>query len=383
MAADHSILCVLPSIPERRTGGGILLFEVLAHLATRGRVAAVVPVVPHVRSEWDEARHDPALKTVQWHSLTPHRIPGLHGYMRRILSPVSAEVAKFATEENRRILAQARQCFQPDTELAISTWALAPYPHLALPLDTRLYMVNVDPDIVRYDGPSMKRRVASLVERPKIDRLCRRALASASLVGAISAADVPALNCMGRRIDVAHVPPPMRPRPIDRSRAEPGSVLVTTNFTYSQNVTSLTWFFRECWPHVDQQAKLTVTGKDENDRLAALCRAQPRTTYAGCLSTDDLDRAFVRTAVAVNPTRLGSGFQIKLLDAIARDVPIVSTAFSNKIGPAIPSSDDPKKLAELINARLTPGSVSPFDYAAFYRKAIEAWDRFLFGRLTE
>jgi hypothetical protein len=82
--------------------------------------------------------------------------------------------------------------------------------------------------------------------------------------------------------------------------------------------------------------------------------------------------------VAVNPTRLGSGFQIKLLDAIARGVPVVSTAFSNRIGPAIASSDDPVELARLITTRLTPGAVAPFDYAAFYESATNAWDSFLF-----
>ena len=107
--------------------------------------------------------------------------------------------------------------------------------------------------------------------------------------------------------------------------------------------------------------------------------SQPRTTYAGCLSAADLNAAFARTAVAVNPTRQGSGFQIKLLDAIARGVPIVSTTFSNKVGTAIPSSDDPLTLAALISARLAPSAAQPFDYATFYRQACTAWDEFLFS----
>jgi glycosyltransferase involved in cell wall biosynthesis len=97
------------------------------------------------------------------------------------------------------------------------------------------------------------------------------------------------------------------------------------------------------------------------------------------VSPQELDDLFAHTAVAVNPTRLGSGFQIKLLDALARGVPIVSTAFSNTIGPAVAASDDPRTMAELINARLIPGSVAAYDYAAFHRAAIAAWDRFLFG----
>jgi len=70
---------------------------------------------------------------------------------------------------------------------------------------------------------------------------------------------------------------------------------------------------------------------------------------------------------------------VKLLDAIARGRPIVSTAWSNKLGPAIPSSDDPAELAALITARLEPSRTPAFDYAAFYREAVAAWERFLFA----
>jgi len=379
MSASPRVLCVLPNLPERRTGGGILLFEVLVYLRSRGAVAVAVPVAAHAEAEFQDVRNDPLLHGVQWHALKPERTPGVSGYLGRLVSPVPAEVAKFATDTNRSVLAQARREWQPTVELAVSSWALAAYPGLSLPADARLYMVNVDPDIVRYDGPSLKRRLAAWVDRPKVDRLCRRALSTAGRVGSISAADLAALNRMGRRDDVVYVPPLMRPQPLDRTAAEPNTVLITTNFTYSQNVTSLEWFFEHCWPHVDSRARLTVTGKDEAGRLQKLCEAQPRTTYAGCLDAAGLDAAFATAAVAVNPTRLGSGFQIKLLDAIARGVPIVSTAFSNRIGPEIPSSDDPRTLATLMNARLAPGSVPPFDYKTFYRDAIAGWDRFLFA----
>lgn len=378
MQHEPRILCVLPNVPERRTGGGILLFELLAFLACRGKLAVVVPVLPHLENEMDEARREPLFNEVEWHLLQPHRTAGLGGYIARLLSATPAEVTKFATNANRILLADLRRTFAPTTELAVSSWAMAAYPGLSLPPGGRLYMVNVDPDIVRYDGPSLKRRLAAAIDRPKVTRLCRLALAGATRVGAISAADVPSLNRIGGRDDVAYVPPLMRPQPLDRSHVVPNTVLITTNFTYSQNVTSLEWFFRECWPQVDGRAKLTVTGKDDGGRLTALCGSQPRTTYLGCLSVADLNAAFARAAVAVNPTRLGSGFQIKMLDAISRGVPLVSTDFSNKIGPAIASSDDPRELARLISDRLVPAAVPPFDYGAFHRAAVAAWDNFLF-----
>jgi hypothetical protein len=376
---EQRTLCVLPAVPEQTTGGGLLLHELLAFLKTRSRVAAVMPVCETTAPAlWAAAAHAD-LAGIEWHELPEERVPGLAGYVGRLLAPMPSDASKVATAANHECLDRLRSAFRPTAELAVSSWTLAAYRGLEFPPGVRLFMINVDPEIVRYDGPSLKRRLGCMVDRPKVAGLCRRALAQAGHVGAISAADVRELNRMGERDDVAYVPPLMRPKPIDRSRAEPHSVLITTNFTYSPNVTSLEWFFRECWPHVSEHARLTVTGKDDNDRLARHCRSQPRTTYAGCLPPAQLDDAFARTAVAVNPTRLGSGFQIKLLDALARGVPIVSTTFSNTIGPAIPSSDDPRELAALINARLSPGSEPAFDYAAFHETSVAAWDRFLFN----
>jgi hypothetical protein len=374
---DHRILCVLPGLPETITGGGIVLFEIVAYLATRGHVEAVVPVPAHLATEFEAARQDPALAGVVWHPLLEHRTPGLSGYVTRVLGAPPADVAKYAVETNRLVLERCRAALEPTVELAISTWALAAYRDFALPKDARLYMVNVDPRIVTYFGPSLKRKVATLIDRPKVARLCRRAVTMAGRVGAISAADVADLNRMGRREDVAYVPPLMRPRPLNRSRAEPFSVLITTNFTYPPNVVSLEAFLRDCWPLVDARARLTVTGKDEAGALAALCGRHPRVTYAGCVSASELDERFARTAVAVNPTLVGSGFQVKLLDALARSVPVVSTQFSNRIGPAVPSSDDPGELAALVNERLVPGAATVLDYGAFYRAAVAAWDMFL------
>jgi glycosyltransferase involved in cell wall biosynthesis len=378
--SEHRILCVLPGLPETNTGGGIVLFEIVAHLATTGHVEAMVPVPAHLAAEFEAVKRDPALAGVVWHPLAEHRTPGLRGYMTRVLGAAPADVAKYAVEENRVALERCRAALQPTVELAISTWALAAYRDFALPEGARLYMVNVDPRIVTYFGRSLKRKVAALIDRPKVARLCRRAVTMAGRVGAISAADVADLNRLGHRQDVAYVPPLMRPRPLDRSRAEPFTVLITTNFTYPPNVVSLEWFLRDCWPLVDSRARLTVTGRDEADGLAALCGAHPRVTYAGCVSASELDERFARAAVAVNPTRVGSGFQVKLLDALARGVPVVSTQFSNRIGPAVPSSDDPKALASLIDERLVRGNKPAFDYDAFHRTAIAAWDAFLHGR---
>ena len=397
MSDAPRVLVVMPGLPEQRSGGGLMLYELLAWLVDRagrrGQVAVVVPVPESRRGELAALEADPVLRGVHWDPLQPHRAPGLWGRLRRACGPLPADMAKVATATNEALLEAARARLRPTVELAVSSWALAAYESRAFAPGTRLFMVNVDPDVVRHEGAwfaggrldadALLRKIACAIDRPKVRRICRRALATAARVGAVSPADVAPLDRLGSRRDTVYLPPLMRPRPLDRSAAEPGTVLLTSNFTYSPNVTGLAWLLREVWPHVAAHARLTVVGHDPRGAGARLCASCDRARYTGLLAPADLDKAFARTAVAVNPTRSGSGFQVKLLDAIARGVPIVSTAWSNKLGPAIPASDDPREFARLVNERLTPASAPPFDYAAFHAQAAAAWETFLFSSQRE
>lgn len=386
------ILCVLPGLPSRRYGGGVVLDELLVYLAERATGGVMGVAVPLDHFHWeqlDKLRLDPRFDSVRWYPCDERRRGGVVGRLERAAGRLPADAAKVANSATWARMETARREINPTIELAVSSWALAAYRGQTLPAGSRLFMVNVDHEIVRHQMPAvltasalgraLVRKMACALDRPKVLAMTRRALATAGRVGAISPADVATLNALGHRADVCYLPPLMKPRPVDRSTVIPGSLLITTNFAYSPNVGSLAWFLREVWPRVSPAARLTIAGIDEGGQLVRLCRTHERVTYAGWLEPPALDEAFAKTALVVNPTRWGSGFQVKLLDAIARGVPVVSTAWSNKLGPAISSSDDPAQLAALINARLEPGSMAPFDYASFHRDAVAAWDRFLFS----
>lgn len=373
------LLVVLPELPDATMGGGKLLSEILEYTSLGWGVDAVVPVEAHLEQRFQAISTSPALKAVRWHVIRPTPASTFAQRGVRRLSWLPASTFKYANQANFSLLEHVRKQCKPDAELIVSSWALAAYRGAVLPTNSRLYMVNVDPAIVRYQGPSLKRKAATWLERPKVKRLCKTALRKAGLVGAISEADLPALRRLGNRTDILHVPPIMKPISVHRDCVEPYSILITTNFTYPQNAESLEWFFSDVWGHVDSRARLTVTGRDENGRLAQLCARMQRVAYAGCLDATAFNKQFSRASVVVNPTRTGSGFQIKLLDALARGVPIVSTEFSNRIGPLLPSSDNPVTLARLINEQLASGDRAVFDYGAYFRKACRAWDRFLAG----
>lgn len=374
---SRRLLAVLPEIPDPTVGGGRLLAEILEFASQSWEIDAVVPVEPHLRQRFEAIAAAQSLAAVRWHVIQPAAQPGVWGSAMRHLSLMPAAVQKYANSKNFSILERVRERLSPDTELLVSTWAMAAYRNAELPSNSRLYMVNTDHEIVRYYGASLRRKAAAWLERRKVKRLCGIALRKAGRAGAISEADIPLLSRLGRRTDIRNVPPIMRPITVSRDQVQPYTVLITTNFTYGQNVVSLDWFLSHVWPRVDSRARLTITGRDEGGQLARLCSAVPRVSYAGCLDSEEFDREFSRTALVVNPTRTGSGFQIKLLDALARGVPVVSTSFSNRIGRVIPSSDDPQLLAALISNHLVPSSGGAFCYDAYYSDACRAWDEFL------
>jgi len=183
VGSSSRVLVVIPGLPEQRSGGGMLLYELLAWLVTRdgprGDVAAVMPVPESRRAELTALRHDPALAGVQWHPLDERRVPGVRGRIGRMLGPLPADMAKVATPANAAILEEVRSTFRPTAELAVSP------------------------------------------------------------------ADVASLDRLGGRADTVYLPPLMRPRTLDRSAVTPGGVLITTNLAYQPNVVSLEWFLRD------------------------------------------------------------------------------------------------------------------------------------------
>jgi hypothetical protein len=369
---------VVSELPVSDAGGGVLLREILHMLSQWGDIHVVAPVLPHQEDLAESLRLDLSGIVVSWTALEAVRTRGKRLFsLRRMASGLPAGIYNFATPQNERLLAQARNRIQPDRELVISSWALAAYPDQRFSPATHLFMVNVDSEIVTARDNRRLRKLDAVLERKKVAKYCVRGLQSAGRVGAITRKDTDTLALLSGRRDICHLPPVMRPRPVGRDSVEQGAILLPTNFTYPHNQAATLWFLNEVWLRVDRRARLWITGRDDrNGTLQSLCQRFERMEYLGCLPPGNLESRFARAAVCVNPTRSGSGFQIKLLDALARGVPVVTTRFSNPIGPEIPSSDEPREFAELVN-QLAFSPRTTFHYSDFYAAAVDAWSHFL------
>lgn len=88
------------------------------------------------------------------------------------------------------------------------------------------------------------------------------------------------------------------------------------------------WFFlNEVWPLVlarTPDAHLNVIGREVSPRLSALAdRYRDSVTVSGYVP--DLNDALSDAAALVNPLRFGSGIKLKVFEALARSLPVVST----------------------------------------------------------
>ena len=101
------------------------------------------------------------------------------------------------------------------------------------------------------------------------------------------------------------------------------------NMGYHPNVDAACWLAEEILPLVQQQhpqARLLVAGTTPAPRVQALAR-RPGVVVSGWLP--DIRQAYAEARVFVAPMRVGTGLQNKLLEAMAMQLPCVTTPLAN------------------------------------------------------
>ncbi|WP_299645225.1 glycosyltransferase family 4 protein [uncultured Chloroflexus sp.] len=109
-------------------------------------------------------------------------------------------------------------------------------------------------------------------------------------------------------------------------RPEPDTLIYPGALSYSANFDAVDYFLRSIWPLIrarHPQARFRITGRVTDEQRAALPN-MPGVEYTGYV--DNIRDVIARHAVEVTPIREGGGTRLKILEALALGVPVVSTS---------------------------------------------------------
>jgi GT2 family glycosyltransferase/glycosyltransferase involved in cell wall biosynthesis len=170
---------------------------------------------------------------------------------------------------------------------------------------------------------------------------------------------------------------------------EPHTMLFIGSFRHDPNRVAMDWFVQHVLPLIlarQPQAKLVVAGSDPPP-----AHAYP--DFAGALEllgyVDDVREPLARYSIFVCPILSGSGVRVKLLEAYAAGIPVVSTrvgaeGLAAQDGEFCAVADDPAGFADRV-AALMDDPRAALEMAARARAEVEAnWDMaVLTDRLVE
>lgn len=129
------------------------------------------------------------------------------------------------------------------------------------------------------------------------------------------------IECIPIGIDTTTFFPPTGPR-------DEATVILTGIMSYPPNIDAAEYFVLEAWPvihHTVPNATLRIVGRNPDPRVRALGRT-PGVVVTGQVPSmaDELRRA----TVAVSPLRFGTGYKIKVNEALACGTPLVVSPVS-------------------------------------------------------
>jgi glycosyltransferase involved in cell wall biosynthesis len=233
---------------------------------------------------------------------------------------------------------------------------------------------NLDSEIWERMGQataSLSRRLFARMQAPRVRALEAALVGRASGISCVSRRDAASFSALG-----APREPLVVPNGVDLARyafrAGPPAeelVLFVGDLGWPPNAEGMRWFAKKVWPLVARRrpiAWVEVLGRGAPADLLRL--GEPNFVFAG--EGDDTRPHWERAAVGIVPLRAGGGTRLKILEAAACGVPVVSTSVGAEgleleAGTAIRLQDEPEPFAEAVVALLA-------DRAAARRQAVAA-----------
>jgi len=122
------------------------------------------------------------------------------------------------------------------------------------------------------------------------------------------------------------------------------SILFVGGFGHPPNIDAIRWFLADVWPTITArlpEALLEIVGSNPPDDLLHLSTLGIR--FHGFVPDKELTHLYSRARIAIAPLRQGGGIKGKILEALQRDVPVITTAIGAE---GIPNASTAMTIAE-------------------------------------
>ena len=139
-----------------------------------------------------------------------------------------------------------------------------------------------------------------------------------------------------------------------RTTHDDNSLVFTGSLDWFPNEDGLIYFFTEIYPLIKRKApqvNIAVVGKNPSRRLLNFSKKDNSINFTG--RVDDVRTFITNAKVFIVPLRIGGGTRLKILEAMASGVPVVSTSIGAegldaKNNEQLLIADSPREFAEKV-----------------------------------
>lgn len=106
-------------------------------------------------------------------------------------------------------------------------------------------------------------------------------------------------------------------------------LLIPGSIEFSQNFYGLNWFIKNIYPGLNRKIRIVVTGK-ASDKKIKMLNCGEEITFTGELDFSTYNKLSSTCLCVIAPITTGTGIKIKILEAVQKGIPVLTTKFASK-----------------------------------------------------
>lgn len=109
------------------------------------------------------------------------------------------------------------------------------------------------------------------------------------------------------------------------------ALLYIGTLSWEANIDGLCWFYKDIWQRIKQKypsIKLYIVGKHPDKRILEMAEKDAQIIVTGFV--ENVEPYFQKSRVFITPLRFGSGIKVKVVNALYRGIPCVTTSIGTE-----------------------------------------------------